>query len=924
MSEPQYTTKLAKTLEGALGLAQNYQHAQLAPTHLAVASLTADEDGSIPLFAQVLTKTGADTVAIERALRKALNQIPSQEPAPAQVGMSAATAKVMKAAHDIMKQQKDTFIAVDHLIAALVQDDKIKSILKANGVADNALKNALDETRGNRRIDSASAEEGFDALKKYSIDFTELARLGKLDPCIGREDEIRRCIRILSRRTKNNPCLIGEPGVGKSAIAEGIAQRVNDRDVPENLQTAKVLSLDIAALVSGASHRGEFEERLKAVMKEIQDSQTPIILFIDEIHLIIGAGQAGSGGMDAANILKPALARGQLHCIGATTLAEYRKYIEKDSAFERRLQTVVVKEPTIPDTISILRGLKEKYEVFHGITISDGAIVAAAQLAGRYLTTRRLPDSAIDLIDEAAAAVRVARESQPEEIDQLERQIRRLAVEIHALEREKDNKAKERLALAREEKQNLEEQLMPLKAKFDSEKARGSELQNAKQRLDELRVKGQDAERRGDLQTAADINYYAIPDLEAQIKVLEKQKAAADQEELHATVLDDKLIPDVVGEQEISEIVARWTGINVNKLRMSEKAKLVQMERHLSQKVVGQPEAVKAVSNAIRLSRAGLSDPNQPASFLFCGASGTGKTLLTKALAEFLFDDVKSIIRVDCSEYSEPHSLARLIGAPPGYVGHDQGGALTEAIRRKPFSIVLFDEIEKAHQQVITVLLQLLDDGRITSGQGVTVDCKNCIVVMTSNLGAQYLLDDSAADARSGKVSARARDQVMGAVRSFFKPEFVNRLGAIVVFNKLRREDIAEIVRHRLAEVQDRLARNGKDLRLQLTDDAIDYLARAGFSQQYGARPLNRLIQRDLLEKLAVLLLKDQIRQGEAVNITYDPDRRRLNIKPNHLGDEGLLDYDGFDGDDDDAEMMDAREPISLRDDDPQEIEELE
>lgn len=951
---PSFTNKSTKALNGALELAQSYAHAQLETVHLAVALLSPEEDGSISLFAQVLTKTGADTAMVERAFRKALNQIPSQDPAPAQVGMSPACAKVIKAAQDAMKQQKDTFVAVDHLIHALVQDAKVRSILNSAGVTDKNIQVALEQTRGNRRVDSASAEEGFDALAKYALDFTEQARQGKLDPCVGREEEIRRCIRILSRRTKNNPCLIGEPGVGKSAIAEGIAQRITDQDVPENLQHAKLLSLDIAALISGASHRGEFEERLKAVMKEIEDSQTPIILFIDEIHLIIGAGQAGDSGMDAANILKPALARGKLHCIGATTLAEYKKYIERDQAFERRLQTVLVKEPTIPDTISILRGLKEKYEVFHGITISDAAIVAASQLAGRYLTTRRLPDSAIDLIDEAAAAVRVARESQPEEIDHLERQIRRLAVEIHALEREKDAKSKDRLAGAREEKANLEEQLRPLKAKFEAEKARGSELQNAKLKLEELRAKAQDAERRGDVQAAADLTYYAIPDLQQRIATLEADKLRAEELEQQQTAAgdgaagEDKMIIDVVGEQEIAEIVARWTGINVNKLRMTEKAKLVHMERHLAEKVVGQPEAVKAVSNAIRLSRAGLSDPNQPASFLFCGASGTGKTLLTKVLAEFLFDDAKAIIRVDCSEYSEAHSLSRLIGAPPGYVGHQEGGALTEAIRRKPYSIVLFDEVEKAHQQVLTVLLQLLDDGRITSGQGVTVDCRNCIVVMTSNLGAQYLLDDAASadhtaggnNNTSGKVSRAAKDGVMNAVRGFFRPEFINRINSIVVFNRLTRADIAAIVRQRLREVQDRLDKNGKAVKLQVTDEVVAYLGRAGYSASYGARPLNRLIQKELLEKLAILMLKDQVRDGELVTVVMAdvPLRRlaanadagtgdgvktikKLKILPNHLGEDGLI--DGIDADDSDDEMAVDDEMLDVELDGPQ-IEELE
>ena len=936
---PSFTNKTTKALNAALELAQSYSHAQLETVHIAVALLTPEEDGSIPLFAQVLAKCGADTSAVDRAFRKALNQISSQDPPPAQVSMSPACAKVVTAAQSVMKQQKDTFVAVDHLISALIQDSKVKSILNATGVSDKNIQVALDQTRGNKRVDSATAEEGFEALAKYTTDFTEQARVGKLDPLIGREDEVTRCIRILSRRTKCNPLLIGEPGVGKTTIAEGIAQRIVDCEVPSAMQASKLLSLDLAALISGASHRGEFEERLKAVLKEIEDASTPIILFIDEIHTLMGTGAGGDSAMDAANILKPALARGKLHCIGATTLKEYKQYIERDQAFERRFQTVVVKEPTIPDTISILRGLKEKYEVFHGITISDSAIVAAAQLAGRYLTTRRLPDSAIDLLDEAAAANAVSRDSQPEELDRLERQVRRLAIEINALSREKEKKAQDRLAAAKEEMANLEEELRPLKARFEAEKARGTELQSARQKLEEIKAKALDAERRGDVQLAADLTYFALPDIQQRIAILEAEKQRADEAELNNAGVDaaeGKMIVDVVGEQEIAEIVARWTGINVNKLRMTEKAKLIHMEQHLAEKVVGQPEAVKAVANAIRLSRAGLSDPNQPASFLFCGASGTGKTLLTKVLAEFLFDDARAIIRIDCSEYAEAHSVSRLIGAPPGYVGHQEGGALTEAIRRKPYSIVLFDEVEKANAKVLTVLLQLLDDGRITSGQGVTVDCRNCIVVMTSNLGAQYLLDDGSAEP-SGKVSRTAKEGVMNAVRGFFRPELINRLNSIIVFNKLTKANIHEIVRQRLKEVQDRLDRNGKNVRLQVSDEAIDHLGKAGYSTQYGARPLNRLIQKEVLEKLAILMLKDQIRDGEDVRIVMAdvPVRssnsggsvrkvKKLKILPNHLGEDGLIDGGDDDEYDDDDDIRGGGDDDDMVDVDGPHIEELE
>jgi ATP-dependent Clp protease ATP-binding subunit ClpA len=800
-----------------------------------------------------------------------------------------------------MKSQKDSFIAVDHIIASLIKDKRIDTILKNCGVTDKALQVAIDQTRGNKRVDTKNAEEGFEALKKYTTDFTQLARDGKLDPVIGREAIIARAIRVLSRRTKNNAVLLGEPGVGKTAVVEGLAHRINNDDVPVALQNSRLLSLDLTALVAGTSHRGEFEERLKSVLKEIEDSTIPIILFIDEMHLLAGAGAAG-GSMDASNILKPMLARGALHCIGATTTAEYKKYIEKDSALERRFQVVQVPEPSVADAISILRGLKERYEVFHNLTITDSALVSAAQLASRYLTGRRLPDSAIDLIDEAAASVSVARDSQPEELDQLERAIKRLAVEVHALEREKDEASKERLAKAREEMANLEEQLQPLKAKFESEKARGAELQDARLKLDTLRAKAQDAERRGDLQTAADLTYYAIPELEKRIQRLETEKQQQDQ----LMKDEDSIIKDVVTDQEIAEVVSRWTNIPATKLKLSDKARLLGLEKHLAETVVGQPEAVKAVANAVRMARAGLSDPNQPPSFLFCGPSGTGKTLLTKALAEFLFDDKRAITRIDCSEYSEKHSAARLIGAPPGYVGYEEGGQLTEAIRRKPFSIVLFDEVEKASPDVLLVLLQLLDEGRITDGQGRLCDARNTIIIMTSNLGAHFLLEDSASTVK-GKISKATREHVMSAIRGCFRPEFINRLSSITIFNKLTPGDIRKIVESRIKEVQDRILLNGKNVRLLLDDAAKDYLGAAGYSPQYGARPLNRLIQKEVLERLAVLMLRDQIRDGEDAIITMKGNK--LLILANHLGEDGLIEHDMDD---------------EMEDEDEIEVEELE
>lgn len=896
MANYQFTNKVETALNNAHKVATDYGHSQLEPSHLMSALLAPEDNGSVSLFNQIITKTGADTTLVDRAIAKDLARLPTQDPAPEQVTMSPALLKVLQVAQSTMKSQKDSFISVDHIVAALIESPKIKAALTSAGVSEKALKVAAEQTRGNKRVDTKNAEEGFEALAKYAQDFTQLARDGKLDPVIGRDDEIRRVVRILSRRTKNNPVLIGEPGVGKTAIVEGLANRICDGDVPGGLKECRLMSLDIAAIVAGAVHRGEFEERLKAVMKEVEDSEIPIILFIDEMHLLIGAGSAGEGGMDAANILKPLLARGKLHCIGATTLGEYKKYIEKDAAFERRFQQVLVKEPTVPDTISILRGLKEKYEIFHGIQITDAAIVSAATLAARYLTSRRLPDSAIDLIDEAAASVKVAKDSLPEEVDVLERQIGGKRIECHALEREKDQGSKDRLAAAKKELANLEETLAPLRAKFESEKARGHDIQDAKQKLDDLKVKAANYQRTGDYEKAADITYYAIPELNDKIRQLEVAKARSD--EMDTT--DDKIIVDVVGEQEIAEIVSRWTGINTARLRLTEKEKLIKMESQLSTVVVGQPEAVKAVSNAVRLSRAGLGNPNQPiASFLFCGPSGTGKTLLTKELASFLFDDPKSIVRIDCSEYSESHSKSRLIGSPPGYIGHETGGQLTEAIRRRPFSIILFDEIEKAHPEVLTVLLQLLDDGRLTSGQGQVVDCRNTIFIATSNLGAQFLLDDNSANSK-GKISRSTRDAVMGAVRSFFRPEFINRLSSIIIFNKLTPANIRAIVDQRVSEVQARLISNGRPIYLRLDEAAKDYLGSVGYSNIYGARPLNRLIQKEILERLAMMILRGQVKDGESAIITVV--KGRLSIASNHLGEDGLIEYD------DDEPMTDVDE----------------
>ncbi|KAL7626240.1 Heat shock protein hsp98 [Parahypoxylon ruwenzoriense] len=893
-SRMEFTDRGKKALEDALALAEQYAHSQLLPVHLAVSLLdpppdpSKDQQNAPPgtthsLFRQVVERAHGDPQLFDRALKKTLVRLPSQDPPPENVSTAPSFHTVLRKAQDLQRTQKDTYIAVDHLITALADDAAISNALKeANIPKAKLVQEAVQTIRGTKRVDSKTAdtEEEHENLSKFTIDMTSMAREGKIDPVIGREEEIRRVIRILSRRTKNNPVLIGEPGVGKTTVVEGLAQRIVNADVPDNLAACKLLSLDVGALVAGSKYRGEFEERMKGVLKEISESKDMIVLFVDEIHLLMGAGASGEGGMDAANLLKPMLARGQLHCIGATTLAEYRKYIEKDAAFERRFQQVLVKEPTIPETISILRGLKEKYEVHHGVTIADGAIVAAANLAGRYLTSRRLPDSAVDLVDEAAAAVRVARESQPEIIDSLERKLRQLRIEIHALSREKDDASKARLQIAKQDAENVEEELRPLREKYERERKRGKDIQEAKMKLDQLKVKMEDAARMGDHARAADLQYYAIPEQEHQIKELERQKAAADAA-LSQNDAGGSMVTDVVGPDQINEIVSRWTGIPVTRLKTSEKEKLIHMEKALAKIVVGQKEAVQAVSNAIRLQRSGLSNPNQPPSFLFCGPSGTGKTLLTKALAEFLFDDPKAMIRFDMSEYQERHSLSRMIGAPPGYVGHDAGGQLTEALRRKPFSILLFDEVEKAAKEVLTVLLQLMDDGRITDGQGRVVDAKNCIVVMTSNLGAEFLARPAG---RDGKIDATTRDLVMNALRNYFLPEFLNRINSVVIFNRLTRREIRKIVDLRLGEIQRRLADNDRNVRIEVTEEAKDYLGNAGYSPAYGARPLARLIEKEVLNRLAVLILRGGVKDGESARVVLVGNK--IQVLANHTDSE--------------------------------------
>lgn len=907
-----FTDRAQKAVEDAMAMAEQYAHSQLVPVHLAVSLLEPPIDQSkdqqnapagavVTLFRQVIERAHGDPQQFDRALKKMLVRQPSQDPPPDHVSLSPQFHAVLRKAMELQKVQKDSYIGVDHLITALSEDSTIQTALRdANIPKPKLVQDAVQAIRGTKRVDSKTAdtEQENENLAKFTIDMTAMAKDKKVDPVIGREEEIRRVIRILSRRTKNNPVLIGEPGVGKTTVVEGLAQRIVNRDVPDNLKHCKLLSLDVGALVAGSKFRGEFEERMKGVLKEITESKEMIVLFVDEIHLLMGAGSSGEGGMDAANLLKPMLARGQLHCIGATTLAEYRKYVEKDAAFERRFQQVLVKEPSITETISILRGLKEKYDRHHRVNILDSALVAAANLAARYLTTRRMPDSAIDLVDEAAAAVQVARESQPEIIDSLERKLRQLMIEIAALAKEQDEASQTRLIQAKKDAKNVEEELAPLLEKYKSEIKRGEEIHSAKVKLDDLEKRLEDAMNNKDDAKAADLKYGAIPEQKAVIKALEAKKVAADAA-LNASGHDlgTSMVTDIVTADNINEIVARWTGIPVTRLRTSEKEKLINMEKGLGKIVVGQKEAVQSVANAIRLQRSGLANPNQPPSFLFCGPSGTGKTLLTKALAEFLFDDSRAMIRFDMSEYQERHSLSRMIGAPPGYVGHDAGGQLTEALRRKPFSILLFDEVEKAAKEILTVLLQLMDDGRITDGQGRVVDAKNCIVVMTSNLGAEYL---TRAGVKEGRVDSSTRELVMGALRNYFLPEFLNRINSVVIFNRLTRKEIRKIVDLRISEIQKRLEDNGRKVHIDVSDEAKDYLGNSGYSPAYGARPLARLIEKEVLNKLAILILRNNIRDGEVARVELDDGR--IIVLSNHSDSES--------GDYDDDAIMDDSDAV--------------
>ncbi|EZF26533.1 hypothetical protein H112_01402 [Trichophyton rubrum D6] len=908
-SRESFTDRSYNAIEKAADEAEEHGHPQVVPAHLGYVLMNGDDEegrDDVSMFKQVIEKAGGDPEAMTRYLKKVIVRLPAQFPAVSQVSVSSALSEVMAAAYKLSKKQKDSYVAIYHLISALAQERSIEEGLKEAGVPSaSKIEEALTEIRGSKKIDSKTADStdgGNEWLKKFTVDMTALAREGKIDPVIGREEEMRRVIRILSRRTKNNPVLVGEPGVGKTTVVEGLARRIVNSDVPASLAKCKLLSLDIGGLIAGASYQGQFEERIKNVLKEIESSEVTIILFIDEIHMLMGAGASSSGGMDAANLLKPMLARGQLHCIGATTLNEYQKYIEKDSAFERRFQQVLVAEPTVPETISILRGLKERYEVHHGVNILDSAIVSAATLAARYLTTRRLPDSAVDLIDEAAASVRVTRESQPEALDLLERRHRQLQIEIHALEREQDKDSKVRLENAKKEAEAVNAELIPLRDKYMKEKELSQTIQEAKIKLESLKVRLDSATRSGDTQRASDLAYYAIPDVEKRISALESAKAKADAARVNAGGDDNSLVVDAVGPDQINEIVGRWTGIPVTRLKTTEKDKLLNMEQQLSKTVIGQKEAVKSVSNAIRLKRSGLSNPNSPPSFLFCGPSGTGKTLLTKALAEFLFDDPNAMIRFDMSEYQERHSLSRMIGAPPGYIGHDAGGQLTDGLRRRPFSILLFDEVEKAAKEILTVLLQLMDDGRITDGQGRIIDAKNCIVVMTSNLGAEYLNRPTLPD---GSIDPTTRQLVMGALSDYFLPEFLNRISSTVIFNRLPKREIRKIVDVRLAEIQKRLDSNGRRVKIMCSPEVKDYLGKAGYSPAYGARPLARIIEKELLNNLAVFILRGSIKDGEVARVVMH--NGKVTIVPNHKDDypdkmDTSSDDEDYDTEDDDED----------------------
>jgi ATP-dependent Clp protease ATP-binding subunit ClpB len=840
-----FTQKMQEALQAAQDLASQANHPEITNEHFLSALLDQGEGITRPL----LEKLGANVDQLRDRLRSELERRPKIHGAAADVRLSNELRNVLDSAEKEMSKLKDEFTSAEHYLLALAGANvPAAKSLKALGVTRDKLMQALQQVRGSQRVTDQNPEGKYQTLEKYGRDLTELARRGKIDPVIGRDNEIRRIMQVLSRRTKNNPVLIGDPGVGKTAIVEGLARRIISGDVPDSLKQKRIIAMDIGAMVAGAKFRGEFEDRLKAFLKEVTDSQGQVILFIDELHTIVGAG-AAEGSVDASNMLKPMLARGELRTIGATTIDEYRKYIEKDAAFERRFQPVLVSEPTVEDTIAILRGLKERYEVHHGVRITDGALVAAAVLSHRYITDRFLPDKAIDLVDEAASRLKIELDSMPTEIDVIEREIMQHEMERQALKKEKDPASKERLKKLERELAELKEKSSALKAEWQSEKAVLEEQRKWKEELDRLRTELERAQRRGELAKASEIQYGRIPELEKKLATATAKTAKGRK---------STLLREEVTEEDIAEVVSSWTHIPVSRLQEGEREKLLKLEEHLHLRVVGQDEAIKAVSNAVRRARAGLQDPNRPlGSFIFLGPTGVGKTELSRALAEFLFDDENAMIRIDMSEYMEKHTVARLIGAPPGYVGYEEGGQLSEAVRRKPYSVVLFDEIEKAHPDVFNVLLQVLDDGRITDGQGRTVDFKNTVIIMTSNIGSQYITEEESKEAR--------RRLVTDALRAHFRPEFLNRVDEIIIFDRLSEDDLKKIVEIQLNRLSKRLEQ--QKITLKLSDSAKELLAREGYDPVYGARPLRRTIQKEILDPLSIDILEGKVREGHTVNV---------------------------------------------------------